>query len=189
MNSLVNFFTKCSPRKKKTVFTVFNIDNVEGDMLHVTYNIFGVNPCANNFQSDLIILLNDHILFYQKARFPYMAMNTIVQDTFKTNYCKTLIIRVTLFSRDHLPWYNHGTLFSRFFMAGSMILSFKIISEDFIFACMCSREFTRKIKSSRIKSVLQYSLTNSPKCNFYSKEAFMLMFTTFLLVIYNGKYM
>ena len=59
-------------------------------------------------------------------------------------YCKTLIIRVTLFSRGHRPWYIHETLFSRIFMSSSITLILEIISKGFIFASVCSRELTRK---------------------------------------------
>ena len=59
-------------------------------------------------------------------------------------YCKTLIIRVTLFSRGNRPWYIHEILFSRIFMSSSITLTLEIISEDFIFASVWSREFTRK---------------------------------------------
>ena len=59
-------------------------------------------------------------------------------------YCKTLIIRVTLFSRGNRPWYIHEILFSRIFMSSSMNFILEIISEDFIFASVWSSEFTRK---------------------------------------------
>ena len=61
-------------------------------------------------------------------------------------YCKTLIIRVTLFSRGHQPRFIHKTLFSRFVMSSSIFITgiIEIICEGFIFASLCSREFTRK---------------------------------------------
>ena len=63
-------------------------------------------------------------------------------------YCKTLIIRVTLFSRNHRSIFIHETLFSRLVISSFIILTFLIIGEDFIFASLFSREFTRK-KSPR----------------------------------------
>ena len=62
----------------------------------------------------------------------------------KWKYCKTLIIRVTLFSRGHQPRYIHETLFSRFVRSSSIFLIIEIICEDFIFASLSSREFTLK---------------------------------------------
>ena len=62
----------------------------------------------------------------------------------KIAYCKTLIIPVTLFSRGHHRGYIHENLFSRFVISCSIILPLEIIGEDFIFASLCSREFTRK---------------------------------------------
>ena len=59
-------------------------------------------------------------------------------------YCKTLIIRVTLFSRGYQPRFIHETLFSRFAMSSPIFLITEIIGEDFIFASLCSRELTRK---------------------------------------------
>ena len=59
-------------------------------------------------------------------------------------YCKTLIIRVTLFSRGHQQRFIHETLFSRFVVSSSIILIIEIIGEDFIFTSLSSREFTRK---------------------------------------------
>ena len=59
-------------------------------------------------------------------------------------YCKTLIIRMTLFSQGHRLVYIHETLFSRFNIFCSIILTLEIIGEDFIFASLWSREFTRK---------------------------------------------
>ena len=59
-------------------------------------------------------------------------------------YCKTLIIRVTLFSRNHRSSFIHETLFSRLVISSSIILTLQIIGEDFIFASLCFREFTRK---------------------------------------------
>ena len=59
-------------------------------------------------------------------------------------YCKTLIIRVTLFSRNHRSIFIHETLFSRLVISSSIILTLLIIGEDFIFASLFSREFTRK---------------------------------------------
>ena len=59
-------------------------------------------------------------------------------------YCKKLIIRVTLFPRGHQPRFIHETLFSRFVIYSSIFLTLEIIGEDFIFASLCSREFTRK---------------------------------------------
>ena len=59
----------------------------------------------------------------------------------KLNYCKTLIIRVTLFSRCHQPRFIHETLFSRFVISSYIILIVEIIGEDFIFASLCSREW------------------------------------------------
>ena len=57
-------------------------------------------------------------------------------------YCKTVIIRVTLFSQGNRPWYIHKTLFSRIFMSSSItLIILEIISEDFIFASACSPEF------------------------------------------------
>ena len=70
-------------------------------------------------------------------------------------YCKTLIIRVTLFSWGYQPRFIHKTLFLRFFIYSSIILTLEIIGEDFIFASVHSRIYA-KIKSSPIKSVLQY---------------------------------
>ena len=59
-------------------------------------------------------------------------------------YCKTLIIRVTLFSRCHYSLFIRKTIYSRFTITSSMVLTLEIIREDFIFASSCSREFTRK---------------------------------------------
>ena len=61
-----------------------------------------------------------------------------------SEYCKTLIIRVTLFSQGQQPRFIHETLFSQFVIDSSIILALEIIGEDFIFASLCSREFTRK---------------------------------------------
>ena len=71
------------------------------------------------------------------------------------NYCKTLIIRVTLFSRNHRSSFIHKTLFSPLVISSSIVLTLQIIGEGFIFS-MLSRIYA-KIKSSQIKSVLQYS--------------------------------
>ena len=57
---------------------------------------------------------------------------------------KTLIIRVTLFSRGHQPRLIHETLFSRFVISSLIILIIEIIGEDFIFASLCARELTLK---------------------------------------------
>ena len=62
----------------------------------------------------------------------------------KVNYCKTLIIGVTLFSQGQKPRFIHETLFSRFFIYSSLVLALEIIGEDFIFVSICSREFTQK---------------------------------------------
>ena len=59
-------------------------------------------------------------------------------------YCKTLIISVTLFWRGNQPRFIHETLFSRFVIYSSLILTIEIIGEEFIFASLCSREFTWK---------------------------------------------
>ena len=59
-------------------------------------------------------------------------------------YCNTLIIRVTLFSRSHQPSFINETLFSILILYSSIFLTLEIIGEDFIFASLCSREFTRK---------------------------------------------
>ena len=59
-------------------------------------------------------------------------------------YCKTLIFRMTLFSRGHRPWYIRETLCSRLVKAFSIIYRLWYIGEDFIFASLCSREFTWK---------------------------------------------
>ena len=58
-------------------------------------------------------------------------------------YCKTLV-RVTLFSQNHRSSFIHETLFSWLVISSSIILTLQIIGEDFIFASLCSREFTRK---------------------------------------------
>ena len=50
----------------------------------------------------------------------------------ENSYCKTLIIRVTLFSQGHQPRFIHESLFSRFIIYSSLILTLEIISEDFI---------------------------------------------------------
>ena len=47
-------------------------------------------------------------------------------------YCKTLIIRVTLFLRGHQLRYIHEILFSGFVIFCSIILTLEIIVEDFI---------------------------------------------------------
>ena len=47
-------------------------------------------------------------------------------------YCKTLIIRVTLFSRGQQPTFIHETLSSRFVIYSYIIFALEIISEDFI---------------------------------------------------------
>ena len=62
----------------------------------------------------------------------------------KIGYCKTLIFRVTLFSRGHFPWHIDETLFSRIVRSWAIILILEIIGEDLIFAPWCPREFTRK---------------------------------------------
>ena len=59
-------------------------------------------------------------------------------------YCKTLNIRVTLFSRGQQQRFIPETLFLRFVIYSSIILALEIIGDDFIFASLCSREFTRK---------------------------------------------
>ena len=59
-------------------------------------------------------------------------------------YCKTLIIRVILFSRGHHPRFIHETLYSRLVISSSIILTKGIIGDDFIFTSLLSREFTRK---------------------------------------------
>ena len=59
-------------------------------------------------------------------------------------YCKTLITRMTLFSRNHRSSFIHETLFSRLIISSSIIFTLQIIGEDFIFASLCSREFTQK---------------------------------------------
>ena len=59
-------------------------------------------------------------------------------------YCKTPIIRMTFFSRGHRLGYIYETLFSQFNIFYSIILTLEIIGKDFIFASLCSREFTRK---------------------------------------------
>ena len=60
----------------------------------------------------------------------------LVLETWGMEYCKTLIIRVTLFSRGHRPWYIHETLFSRISMSSSITLIIEIISEDFIWVIL-----------------------------------------------------
>ena len=52
-------------------------------------------------------------------------------------YCKTLIIRVTLFSRNHRSSFIHETLFWRLVISSSIILTLQMIGEDFIFASLC----------------------------------------------------
>ena len=47
------------------------------------------------------------------------------------NYCKTLIIRVTLFSRSNHQWFIHETLVSGFAISSSITLMEGIIGEDF----------------------------------------------------------
>ena len=59
-------------------------------------------------------------------------------------YCKTLIIRVTLFSRDSPLIYIHETQFLRFELFCSTIPILKIIGEVFIFVSLSSCEFTQK---------------------------------------------
>ena len=54
-------------------------------------------------------------------------------NMFHCKYCKTLIIRVTLFSRGHQPRFIQETLFSWLVIKSSIILTLKIIGEDFIF--------------------------------------------------------
>ena len=73
-------------------------------------------------------------------------------------FCKTLIIRVTLFSRGHQPRFIHETLFSRLVIYSSIILNLEIIGEDFIFASLCSREFTRNkvLANKKCLTVLQH---------------------------------
>ena len=80
------------------------------------------------------------------------SMMRMVQLKITSNYCKTLIIRVTLFSRSHQHRFIHETLFSRFAIYSSIFLTLEIIGEDFIFASLCSREFTRKL-SPRVQKV------------------------------------
>ena len=45
-------------------------------------------------------------------------------------YCKTLIIRVTLFSRNHRSSFIQENLFSRLVIYSSIILTLQIIDED-----------------------------------------------------------
>ena len=68
-------------------------------------------------------------------------------------YCKTLIIRETLFSRSHLQWFIHEILVSRFAISSSIILTYW---RGFYFRISLLSRIYAKIKSSRIKSVLQY---------------------------------
>ena len=69
-----------------------------------------------------------------------MGENKIGQNFPCIQYCKTLIIRVTLFSRNHRSSFIHETLFSRLLISSSIILILQIIGEYFIFASLCSRE-------------------------------------------------
>ena len=59
-------------------------------------------------------------------------------------YCKTLIFCVSLFSRGNDSLWIRETLYSRFVIASYKIYTYEIIGEDFIFASLSSREFTRK---------------------------------------------
>ena len=77
---------------------------------------------------------------------------------FSLKYCKTLIIRVTLFSRRHQQRFIHKTLFSRFVISSYLILIIEIIGEDFIFASPMLSRIYAKIKSSRIRSKVTWIL-------------------------------
>ena len=63
----------------------------------------------------------------------------------KYKYCKTLIIHVTLFSRDQHRVHVRKALFSGFVVSYSIILILEIIGEDFTFASIRSRKITRKL--------------------------------------------
>ena len=77
---------------------------------------------------------------------PVFCCNT--NKVMQMNYCKTLIIRVTLFSRWNHAAYIHEILFTRFDISCFIILTTENIGKDL--------QIYAKIKSSRIKSVLQY---------------------------------
>ena len=51
-------------------------------------------------------------------------------------YCKTLIIRVTLFSGGNRSGYSREILFSQFVISCSIILTPQSFGEDFIFASL-----------------------------------------------------
>ena len=69
-------------------------------------------------------------------------------------YCKTLIIRVTLFSRNHCSSFIHETLFSRLVRSSSNPYITNYWRGLYFCVSMLSRIYA-KIKSSRIKSVSQ----------------------------------
>ena len=104
---------------------------------------------------------------------------------YSTPYCKTLIIHVSLFSRDHHLGYINETLLSRSIIFCFIISSLEILGEDFIFVSPCSRQFTRKIKSSRIKSVLQYSHLSKLR-NLVGSEYHLSFSATYLVRDGNG---
>ena len=59
------------------------------------------------------------------------------------SYCKTLIIRMTLFLWDQTRLIVSEALFSHFVIPYSMYILLEIIGKDFIFASTLSREITR----------------------------------------------
>ena len=100
-------------------------------------------------------------------------------------YCKTLIIRVTLFSRGHQAWFINETLFfaiCHFFFYNPYMMNYW---RGLYFCVSMFSRIYAKIKSSRIKSVLQYTwilLVARPFCqyqNFWSHDLDQQFWPTF----------
>ena len=116
--------------------------HVISPLLSNTEYIYSLNILS---LSNLPNIKRDNIVQYTLCNFSdWHLLHRYRIITEYTTYCKTLIIRVTLFSRNHLSSFIHETLFSRLVISSSIILTLQIIDEDFIFASLCSREFTRK---------------------------------------------
>ena len=92
-------------------------------------------------------------------------------------YCKTLIIRVTLFSRGHQSRFIHETLFSRFVISSSIILIKEIIGEDFIVANLLEN----KVLANKMCFTVLLKNFNIDH-NFKSKRGRLSYFTCALLV-------
>ena len=87
------------------------------------------------------------------------------------NYCKTLIIRVTLLWRDHQLGYTHRTSFSRFCLILLYIPYIRNYWRGLIIRVSVLSRIHVKIKSSRIKSVLQYLILCKRHSTISSVEA------------------